>query len=71
MPCSLLNWSLCNTGAKAADGVFIFDASSVTFTNATMLTLSGLPNSTAYVRYPPSINAGTFAKVRMPGHTSV
>ena len=48
---------------KAADGVFVFDAASVTFVNASSLILSGLPNSTAYVQYPPRVNAGTFAKV--------
>ena len=44
--------------------MFIFDAASVTFTNASTLMLSGLPNNTAYVQYPPSVSAGTFAKVR-------
>lgn len=54
-----------DAGAKQpANGVFIFDASSITFNNASTLTLSGLPNNTAYVQYPPTVNAGTFAKVR-------
>ena len=48
---------------QAANGVFVFDAASVTFVNASSLILSGLPNSTAYVQYPPRVNAGTFAKV--------
>ncbi|CAK0782815.1 hypothetical protein CVIRNUC_006010 [Coccomyxa viridis] len=47
---------------QAANGVFIFDAATVTFTNATTMTLSGLPNSTAYVQYPPRVSGGTFAK---------
>ncbi len=37
----------------------------MTFTNATTMTLSGLPNSTAYVQYPPRVSGGTFAKVRL------
>ena len=49
----------------AANGVFIFDAATVAFPNATSMTLSGLPNSTAYVQYPPSVSGGTFAKVRL------
>ena len=53
---------------QSADGVFIFDAASVTFVNATSLILSGLPNSTAYVQYPPRVNAGTFAKVYLSQH---
>ncbi len=50
---------------QAANGVFVFDAASVTFVNATSMILSGLPNSTAYVQYPPRVNAGTFAKVHL------
>ena len=45
--------------------MFIFDAATVTFSNATTMTLSGLPNSTAYVQYPPRVSGGTFAKVRL------
>ncbi|CAL5223873.1 g6462 [Coccomyxa viridis] len=44
---------------KAADGVFVYEATSVTFINATSMVLSGLPNNTAYVQYPPRVEAGT------------
>ncbi len=49
---------------QAADGIFTFGATSVTFTDATSMVLSGLTNSTAYVQYPPRVNAGTVATVR-------
>ena len=48
---------------KAADGVFVCEATSVTFVNATSMVLSGLPNNTAYVQYPPRVEAGTFDTV--------
>ncbi|CAK0787394.1 hypothetical protein CVIRNUC_010614 [Coccomyxa viridis] len=44
----------------AADGVFVLEATSVIFINATSMVLSGLPNNTAYVQSPPRVNAGTF-----------
>ena len=44
--------------------MFVFDAANVTFVNSSSMILSGLPNSTAYVQYPPRVNAGTFAKVQ-------
>ena len=44
--------------------MFVLEATSVVFTNATSMVLSGLPNNTAYVQYPPRVNAGTFDTVR-------
>ena len=41
----------------------VFEATSVTFINATSMVLSGLPSNTAYVQYPPRVNAGTFDTV--------
>lgn len=43
--------------------MFVLEATSVTFINATSMVLSGLPNNTAYVQYPPRVNAGTFDTV--------
>ena len=48
---------------KTADGVFVFEATSIIFTNATSMVLSGLPNNTAYVQYPPRVNGGIFDTV--------
>ena len=44
--------------------MFVLEATSVIFINATAMVLSGLPNNTAYVQYPPRVNAGTFDTVR-------
>ena len=47
-----------------ADGLLVVSAAKVVIANATTLTLSGIANTTSWVKYPPSPRAGAIAEVR-------
>ena len=47
-----------------ADGLLVLSAAKVVIANATTLTLSGIANTTSWVKYPPSPRAGALAEVR-------
>ena len=48
---------------QTADGVFILTVPVVTFHNSTAIYLSGVPNVTQWVQYPPNPAAGSFPMV--------
>ena len=48
----------------AVDGVMTVSAAQALFYNQTALILSGLPNTTQYVAYPPMPKAGAVSQVR-------
>ncbi len=52
------------TGARpTANGVFVVTVPVATFHNSTAIFLSGVPNVTQWVQYPPKPAAGSFVKV--------
>lgn len=59
--------SLTGVGVLAAmgavDGVMTVSAAQALFYNQTALILSGLPNTTQYVTYPPMPKAGAVSQV--------
>ena len=58
MPCAAM---------KAVDGVMTLSAAQALFFNQTALILSGLPNTTQYVTYPPMPKAGEVSQVTPQG----
>ena len=46
------------------DGVMTLSAAQALFYNQTALILSGLPNTTQYITYPPQPKAGSVTMVR-------
>lgn len=52
-----------STGARpTANGVFIVSVPNATFQNSTAISLSGVPNVTQWVQFPPKAAAGSFSK---------
>ena len=49
----------------AVDGVMTLSAAQALFYNQTALILSGLPNTTQYITYPPQPKAGSVTMVRL------
>ena len=47
------------------DGVMTLSAAQALFYNQTALILSGLPNTTQYITYPPQPKAGSVTMVRL------
>ena len=52
-------------GSGMVDGVMTLSAAQALFYNQSALILSGLPNTTQYVTYPPMPKAGAVSQVRL------
>lgn len=63
VPMSDVHWFLL-AAKGAVDGVMTVSAAQALFYNQSAIILSGLPNTTQYVSYPPMPKAGAVSQVR-------
>ncbi len=55
---------VCSAAMGSVDGVMTVSAAQALFYNQSALILSGLPNTTQYVTYPPMPKAGAVSQVK-------